>query len=249
MPDLIIHNGDDSDSDDDDDDDNSIPGLEHDSDDNEEDDVKDDNGNNQDGQRQQDTKMEKELRRLRTHYNDGEINVEATGRSTRSGKYQNEEKTRDEDDAAFVTYIYNASVNSDPKTPKTFKEAITGPDKEFWIQAVKSEFGNFISRKSWIKTPRSEMKALGRKAIGTKHVFKIKTEPPDNRIRYKDRVVVLGYTAIPGVDFTESFAGVASHCSINLLLAIFLYMQDLKEEDLWIVHMVDVEAAFSKYEY
>ena len=100
-------------------------------------------------------RIHNEFRRIKTHYNDGEIDATVTGRATRSGRYQNEETKGDDNDQAFhVTFVHNTTLTSDPKTPKKFKEAITGPDREKWIAAIRSEIENFQNRDSWIKTPR-----------------------------------------------------------------------------------------------
>jgi hypothetical protein len=50
-------------------------------------------------------------------------------------------------------------------------------------------------------------------------VFKKKDEQ-EGLIRYKSRIVTKGYLQIPGVDYTESFAPVATDTTIRLLLAI-----------------------------
>ena len=54
---------------------------------------------------------------------------------------------------------------------------------------------------------------------------------------YKAGLVVKGYEQIPGVDFTETFAPVASDATIKTVLAVTLYYG-------WIAEAIDVEAAF-----
>ena len=55
--------------------------------------------------------------------------------------------------------------------------------------------------------------------------------------RYKARLVIKGYSQIPGVDFTDVFSPVVKHSSIRALLGI-VAMHDLELEQL------DVKAAF-----
>jgi hypothetical protein len=75
----------------------------------------------------------------------------------------------------------------------------------------------------------------GKKILKVKGVFKKKDEQ-DGSIRYKSRIVMKGYLQIPGVDYTESFAPVATGTTIHLLLAMALYRQ---EED-WMVECLDM---------
>jgi hypothetical protein len=49
---------------------------------------------------------------------------------------------------------------------------------------------------------------------------------------------------IPGVDFTESFAPVASDASFNLMIGIYLYLQNNHPKLNWVLDTLDVEAAF-----
>ena len=80
------------------------------------------------------------------------------------------------------------------------------------------------------------MKALGRKLIGVKWVFKVKYEP-DYSLRYKSRVVSKGFMQIPGVDYTEKFSPVAQATTLRTVLVIALFL-------FWNCELVDIEAAF-----
>ena len=179
--------------------------------------------------------LDRELGKLRTSYNDGEIigELNSDGITTRS-------KSREVNALlTLISFVFNVAIQSDPTTPKSFQEAVTGPDKEKWIAAIRNEFEQFLSRGTWIKTLRSEVKKANRKPIPTKHVFKIKSEH-DGSLRYKDRVVIKGYMAIPGVDYTESFSPVVTDTGCKVVLSIYLY----KTRDGWIIEMIDYEAAF-----
>ena len=91
---------------------------------------------------------------------------------------------------------------------------------------------------------RSEVREKGRRLIPTKHVFKKKIEldakTEKEYLRYKDRIVTLGFIQIPGVDYTENFSPVATDTAIRILLGIVLFYHDRK----WECHSYDVEAAF-----
>ena len=56
--------------------------------------------------------------------------------------------------------------------------------------------------------------------IGTKWIFKNKSDEHGTVIINKSRLVTQGYTQVEGVDFDETFAPVARLESIRILLAI-----------------------------
>ena len=72
-----------------------------------------------------------------------------------------------------------------------------------------AEINNFLKRKAWKFVNRQEVAKKGRRPIPTKHVFKKKIELDGKTgkeyVRFKDRIVTLGFMQIPGVDYTESF--------------------------------------------
>ena len=56
--------------------------------------------------------------------------------------------------------------------------------------------------------------------IGTKWIFKNKSNEFGNIIKHKTKLVAQGYTQVDGIDFDEMFAPVARLESIRLLFAI-----------------------------
>jgi hypothetical protein len=50
---------------------------------------------------------------------------------------------------------------------------------------------------------------------------------------------------MPGKDFSKSFSPVATDTTICMIIGIFLYQLNHKNED-WVLEMFNVEAAFSK---
>jgi hypothetical protein len=68
----------------------------------------------------------------------------------------------------------------------------------------------------WDLVPRPE----GVNVIGTKWIFKIKSDEHGTVTRNKARLVAQGYTQIEGLDFDETFAPVARLESIRLLLSV-----------------------------
>ncbi|KAL1213607.1 Retrovirus-related Pol polyprotein from transposon RE2 [Cardamine amara subsp. amara] len=81
---------------------------------------------------------------------------------------------------------------------------------------IQEELENFSRSDVWYLVPRPDQVNV----IGTKWIFKNKTDELGNIIRNKARLVAQGYTQIEGVDFEETFAPVARLESIRLLLGI-----------------------------
>jgi hypothetical protein len=86
-------------------------------------------------------------------------------------------------------------------------------------------------------------KQLKRKLITTKWVFQKKTEQ-DQTIRFKSKCVTRGFMQIPGVDYTASFAPVASYTAIRRIIGMYLYYHILYKSENWVLESFDVEAAF-----
>ena len=73
--------------------------------------------------------------------------------------------------------------------------------------------------------------------IGTKWIFKNKSNEHGTVIRNKSRLVAPGYTQAKGVDFNETFAPVARLESIRILLAIASHLN-------FKLYQMDVKSAF-----
>ena len=48
-------------------------------------------------------------------------------------------------------------IQSDPGESTHWKDALIGPEREYWIQATTAEFNNFISRAAWKFVKRQEV--------------------------------------------------------------------------------------------
>ena len=92
------------------------------------------------------------------------------------------------------------------------------------------ELHQFVRNDVWELIPRPK----GVNVIGTKWIFKNKSNEHGTVIKNKSRLVAQGYTQVEGVDFDETFAQVARLESIRILLAIAshlnfkLYQMDVK---------------------
>eukprot|EP00253_Pinus_taeda_P023158 PITA_23158 len=77
----------------------------------------------------------------------------------------------------------------------------------------------------------------GRKPIGSKWVFKKKTNAEGKVDKYKDRLVAKGYSQVSGIDFGDIFSPVAKVTSIRLLLYVVAAFD-------FEVEQMDVKTAF-----
>jgi hypothetical protein len=77
----------------------------------------------------------------------------------------------------------------------------------------------------------------GRKALGMRMIFKIKTDEFDVPTRAKSRLVVQGFRQIPGVDFQETYSPVAGSNTIRILFAVSAYLKPT-------IHQYDVSTAY-----
>ena len=126
------------------------------------------------------------------------------------------------------------AVTSGPTEPKTFQDACHYPienDRDNWRAAIRKEIRSTINRGVWRKTERAKI-PKNRRLIGNKWVFKIKRDGMN-----RSRLVALGYSQIPGVDYTDNFAPVAHDVSCRIALA---RMMVEKLDSL----VVDVETSF-----
>ena len=125
-------------------------------------------------------------------------------------------------------------VTSGPTEPKTYQEewhCQNEKERNNWRTAIRKEMRSMIDREVWRKTERKKI-TNNRRLIGNKWVFKIKKDGT-----YRARLVVLGYSQIPGVDYTDNFVSVAHDVTFRIALA---RMMVEKLDSL----VMDVETAF-----
>lgn len=77
----------------------------------------------------------------------------------------------------------------------------------------------------------------GKKPIGCKRVYKVKYKAYGTLDKYKDRLVVKGFSQREGIDYEETFAPIAKMSTIRLVLAMAAQCG-------WTVHQMDVKSAF-----
>ena len=123
-------------------------------------------------------------------------------------------------------------VTSGPAEPKTFQDAWHSPveeEKQNWPISIRKGIRSMINRGVWRKIDRAKIPE-NRRLIGNKWVYKIKRDGT-----YRARLVALGYSQIPGIDYTDNFAPVAHDVRIALARMMVEKLDSL---------VIDVETAF-----
>ena len=128
--------------------------------------------------------------------------------------------------ANFVSYsCYLSQVE-----PTMIEDAL---QDESWVKAMHDKLLQFQRNDVWTLVPRPK----GEHIIGTKWIFRNKTNNEGNVIRNKARLVAQGYSQVEGVDFNESSAPGARMESIRALLALTCHLK-------FKLYQMDVKTAF-----
>ncbi|GJT98576.1 putative ribonuclease H-like domain-containing protein [Tanacetum coccineum] len=144
---------------------------------------------------------------------------------------------------AFVSYVQKQRRNNhkdfqhclfacflSQNEPKKISEAL---EDESWVDAMQEELLQFKIQKVWILVDLP----FGKKAIGTKWVYRNKKDERGVVVRNKARLVAQGHRQEEGIDYDEVFAPVARIEAIRIFLAFASYMG-------FIVYQMDVKSAF-----
>jgi hypothetical protein len=106
----------------------------------------------------------------------------------------------------------------DPDSP-SFQEAMTGPYREQFLEAMRVEVSELESHKCW-DVVAATVVPEGAKVLPTMWVFKIKRFPDGQVHRFKARLVVRGDFQVEGEDYDEKYAPVVPWSTVRLLLSI-----------------------------
>jgi transposase InsO family protein len=173
--------------------------------------------------------------------------VESSNPSTSSSSYADDpndvswhpDMTTDEASSEYEDFANSASVvvamtaACHGAEPQTIREALSGPDKEHWKEAIADEYKSFEKNKAWTLT----LLPAGKKAVKCKWIFKKKLGLEGQLLRYKARLVAKGFTQEYGIDYNETYSPVVRYSTIRILLALAVNL------DMNVDHM-DVKTAF-----
>ncbi|GKB65507.1 retrotransposon protein, putative, ty1-copia subclass, partial [Tanacetum coccineum] len=143
----------------------------------------------------------------------------------------------------------------DLNEPTSYKAAMLDSESNKWIDAMNAEIQSMMDNMVWVLVNLPP----GRKTVGSKWIFKKKTDMDGIVHTYKARLVAKGYTQLYGVDYEETFSPVADIRAIRILISIAafydyeIWQMDVKtaflngylDEDIYMVQPEDLgEAAF-----
>ncbi|GJY20117.1 putative ribonuclease H-like domain-containing protein [Tanacetum coccineum] len=123
-----------------------------------------------------------------------------------------------------------ADLNNLETTMNKVIQALADPS---WVEAMQEELLQFRLQKVWTLVDLPN----GKRAIGTKWVFRNKKDERGIVVRNKARLVAQGYTQEEGIDYDEVFAPVPRIEAIRLFLAYASFMG-------FIVYQMDVKSSF-----
>jgi len=124
--------------------------------------------------------------------------------------------SRRQDAALFGALIAVAKAADVLVDPNSYKQALSRPDAPLWSKAISEELSSlFLNKVFKLVQPPTNAHVLGHR-----WVFKTKMNERNQPVRWKARLVAKGYQQEHGVNFDETFAPVARHKSIKLLLTI-----------------------------
>ncbi|KAL5799508.1 hypothetical protein ACOSQ4_032392 [Xanthoceras sorbifolium] len=123
----------------------------------------------------------------------------------------------------------SAIVDPSPRYPQR-TQAVLDP---LWQQAMNEELSALHKTDTWdlVSLPP------GKRTVGSRWVYKIKTKSDGSVERYKARLVAKGFSQQYGMDYEETFAPVAKMTTVRTLIAVASIRQ-------WHIYQMDVKNAF-----
>jgi len=130
-------------------------------------------------------------------------------------------------------YEYSLAAGCEDQDPSSVSEALSSHDKMKWEEAMKMEMQSLLANEVWeLVEPPSN-----RKIIGSKWIFRKKTDANGDISRYKARLVAQGCSQRFGLDYEETFSPVV--CFESVQSVISLGVQNKMH-----LHQMDVTTAF-----
>nr|GEV38769.1 retrotransposon protein, putative, Ty1-copia subclass [Tanacetum cinerariifolium] len=169
----------------------------------------------------------------KTPYENSLIDQEASG-SLEDLKIIQEEDTH----PSLDTSLNHEEEDLEIDEPQSDSVPIQNPltiklESEKWLNAMNVEMQSIKGNEVWVlvKLPSNG------KTVGSKWLFKKKTNMNGNIHIYKARLVAKGFTQTPGIDYEETFSLVADIRAIRILITIAAYY----DYEIW---QIDVKTAF-----
>ncbi|GJR87891.1 retrotransposon protein, putative, ty1-copia subclass [Tanacetum coccineum] len=124
----------------------------------------------------------------------------------------------------------------DLNEPTSYKATILDCESNKWIDAMNAEIQSMMDNMVWVLVNLPP----GCKTVGSKWIFKKKTDMGGIIHTYKACLVAKGYTQLYGVDYEETFSPVADIRAIRIIISIVAYY----DYEIW---KIDIKTAFLKW--
>nr|GEU56964.1 hypothetical protein [Tanacetum cinerariifolium] len=121
----------------------------------------------------------------------------------------------------------------DLNEPTSYKAEMLDSESNKWIDAMNAEIQSIMDNMVWVLVYLPP----GYKTVGSKWIYKKKTDIDGIVHTYKARLVAKGYTQLYGVDYEETFSPVDDIRAIRILISIVAYY----DYEIW---KIDVKTAF-----
>ena len=133
-------------------------------------------------------------------------------------------------DRVAMVRCYRAS--SEIVVPKTYKEAVEGPESSLWKTAMDEEVKSLKENNTYtlVKLPPEKT------CVGGRWVYALKSGPEGEDV-FKARYVARGYTQKYGIDYVETFAPTAKFTTIRVFIQMAVELG-------LIIHQMDVKTAY-----
>nr|GFA94054.1 retrotransposon protein, putative, Ty1-copia subclass [Tanacetum cinerariifolium] len=121
----------------------------------------------------------------------------------------------------------------DLNEPASYKSIMLDSESNKWIDAMNAEIQSMIDNMVWVLVDLSP----GCKTVGSKWIFKKKTDMDSIVHTYKGRLVAKGYTQLYKIDYEETFSPFADIRAIRILISIAAFYD-------YEICQMDVKTAF-----
>ena len=126
-------------------------------------------------------------------------------RMTRSRVAQLKSELVNDSSSTAAAFIAGRDIFDDPGT---IEEAQASKSANEWRFAIRQEYESFLQKKSWVLAQKKDIPA-GQQLLSVKLVFETKRDMESKVLKYKIRCCVRVFEQKYGVDYEETFAGVA----------------------------------------
>ncbi|GJS51629.1 retrotransposon protein, putative, ty1-copia subclass [Tanacetum coccineum] len=163
------------------------------------------------------------------------ITQEVSGRAIDLEEIQDEDTSPFEITSEIPMEVEEAEEHSlgGLNEPTSYKAAMLDSKSNKWIDAMNAEIKSMMDNMVWVLVDLPP----GCKTVGSKWIFKKKTDMDGIVHTYKARLVAKGYTQLYGVDYEETFSLVADIRAIRILISIAAYY----DYEIW---QMDIKTAF-----